>query len=126
MMELSKAADAELKQRTKEVVRPFNCAIGAFKKMLAIVEREQAMVTGDTRQKHAKAAAEIPPLFTILRMILEAGDINTTTSLFEAKQGQRVALLSPKACPKILKIDELAVFGWDGTVGINNMDNNVI
>eukprot|EP00972_Heterocapsa_arctica_P008317 1215663-Heterocapsa_arctica.AAC.1 len=72
--------------------------------MLAIVEREQAMATGDAKQANAKAAHEIPPLFVILRMILEGGDIISMASLFEAKQGQRVALLSPKACPQILGI----------------------
>jgi hypothetical protein len=126
MMALSKTADAEMKQTTKEVLTPFNRAIAAFKKMLAIVEREQAMAMGDAKQKETKASHEIPPLFTMLRMILEGGDINTTTSLFEAKQGHRIALLGPQACLYILGIGRLRVSGWDGTVGIHNMDNNVI
>jgi hypothetical protein len=112
MAALSKQADAELKETTKVYIKPFNSANGSFKKMLTAVEREQKLGAPAGRVPAANAAKDVPPLFVILRLILEAGDINSTNSLFEAKQGHRVALLPPKACPKILGIGGL-VFWWE-------------
>lgn len=112
MATLSKLADAEVKQTTKLYIKPFNSINDSFKKMLTAVEREQKLGAAGGVLPDANAAKDVPPLVVILRMIVEAGDINSTNSLFEAKHGSRVALLPPKACPKILGIGGL-VFWWE-------------
>lgn len=89
-----KVAD-DLFASTKPDQRSFNLCLGSFKKMLSAVERERKLRKGAAEAVRAPEPA--PPLFTILKAIVDASDREPSTSLFEAKHGVTGVLMTPEA-----------------------------
>lgn len=87
-----KVAD-DLFKATKADQRSFNYSLGAFKKMLSTVERERKLSKAacDT----VRVAEPAPPLYTILKAIVESSEREANSSLFEAKHGVTGVLLNP-------------------------------
>ena len=72
-------------------------------------ERESKLLGAAAAGEEEATADVAPPLYTILRAIIDEGYINGDGSLFEAKQGHKPALLVPKARPGRVEMGKLGM-----------------